>query len=70
MSSLTNMDGRPAAWPTNEDDEEDVQAGLKMDLPSGATEPGCHEYTALLGKASKTCSLTKRNGGTLLGTLF
>ena len=36
MSSLTNMDGRPAAGPTNEDNEEDMQAGSKMDLPIGA----------------------------------
>ena len=70
MSCLTNMDGRPPARPTNEDDEEDVQAGPNMDLPSGVAEPGRREYTALLGKASKTCSLTKRNGGTLLGTPF
>ena len=36
MSCLTNMDGRPAARPSNEDDEEDVQAGPKVDLPDGA----------------------------------
>ena len=63
MSSLTNMGGRPTARPTNEDDEEDVQAGPNMDLPSGVAEPGCREYTALRGKASKTCSLTKKKWG-------
>ena len=63
MSSLSNMDGRPAAQPINEDNEEDVQAGPKMDLPSGAAEPCRREYTALRGKASKTCSLTKKKWG-------
>ena len=51
MSCLANMGGRPAARLTNEDNKEDVQAVPKMDLPSGAAEPGRHEYAALRGKA-------------------
>ena len=45
MICLTNMDGRTAARPTNEDEKEDVQAGPKIDLPIGAAAARDVQFT-------------------------